>query len=135
MSLIDELSERTGRIDTSETRDYQQRTPGIITLLIGELYQYSDTYAIKTPGKRPTCVPVSNPEDEICLDDFLCRSVLPYGLASRLLLNENPTAAAFYEREYAEAKNYLHLPAQIEPIPDIYGGIRTPGECEVDSWR
>ena len=137
MSLIDELSDRTGQPDLAETRDYRQRTPGIVTLLIGELHQYSDTYAASVPGKRPVCPPVSGFEDEVCLDDFLCRSVLPYGLAARLLIDENPATAAFYEREYTEmlVKYGLRIPSRIEPIRDIYGGVNAPGECGAQSWR
>ena len=133
MSLIDELSDRTGLADSSETRDYRQRTPGIVTILIGELYHYSDTREIKEPGKRPLCPPVSSLEDELGLDDFLCRSVLPYGLAARLLLDENPPAAAFYEREYTEMllKYGFRVPAQFDPIPNIYGSVNAPGECGV----
>ena len=133
MSLIDELSERTGAVDPAETRDYKQRTPGIITLLCGELYRYSDTRGQSKPGKRPICPPVTDFEDELALDDFLCRSVLPYGLAARLIIDENPATAAFYEREYTEMllKYGLRVPAKIVPIPNVYGGLDAPGEREV----
>ncbi len=134
MSLIDELCERTGLSDSAETRDYRQRTPGIVTLLLGELYQYSDTYVAAEPGKRPICPPVTDFEDGIFLDDFLCRSVLPYGLAAKLLIDENPATAAYYAREYAEmlTKYGARTPESIEPIPDLYGGLNAPGdECGV----
>ena len=133
MSLIDDLNDRTGLADSAETRDYRQRTPGIVNMLIGELYHYSDTREIKAPGKRPICPPVTSFEDELGLDDFLCRSVLPYGLAARLLLDENPPTAAFYEREYTEMllKYGYRVPAQFEPIQNIYGGVDTPCECGV----
>lgn len=136
MSLIDELGERTGLAETSETIDYRQRTPGIVTLLIGELYPYSDTYEIKAPDKRPVCKTVASLEDELPLDDFLCRSVLPYGLAARLLLDENPSTAAFYEREYSEQlqKHGFRVPKRFEPITDVYGGLSEPDDCEASPW-
>ena len=136
MSLIDELNDRTGQADLAETRDYKQRTPGIITLLCGELYYYSDTRVVAKPGKRPICPPVTELEDELGLDDFLCRNVLPYGLAARLLIDENPPTAAFFEREYTEllVRYGARTPARIEPIRNIYGGLNAPDEGGVEPW-
>ena len=134
MSLIDELNDRSGQVDHAETRDYKQRTPGILTMLCGELYHYSDTRKHAKHGKRPVCPPVTSFEDELALDDFLCRSVLPYGLAARLLIDENPSTAAFYEREYTEMliKYGMRIPVKIVPIHNVYGGINAPGQREVN---
>ncbi len=128
MSLIDELSERTGAPDPAQTRDYMQRTPGIVTVLLGELYRYSDTYRRGEPGVSPACPPVTSIDDVIGLDDTLCRGALPYGIAARLLTGENSAAAAYYEREYQRVKQELRLPVSAQPIADVYGGLITPGE-------
>lgn len=41
-------------------------------------------------------------EDEIHLDDEYCKCVLPYGLASYLLMDEDPIAACFFRQRYEE---------------------------------
>lgn len=135
MALLDELNERTGLAETNETRDYGQRTPAIINLLAGELYPYSDTRAAAEPGRRSVCPPVTALEDTVALDDYLCRSVLPCGLAARLVLDENPSVASFYERRYNEllSQHVSRLPAVFESIPDVYGGLRVDGG-EVGTW-
>ncbi|MDR0838570.1 MAG: hypothetical protein LBN99_02890 [Oscillospiraceae bacterium] len=127
MALIDELGERTGEPDAVETRDYQQRAPGIITALLGELRPYSAGYS-PSPGARAALPAITGLGDEVPLDDFLCRTVLPCALASRLLLDENPSVAAFYERRYMELLRYGAAPAgSSEPIRDLYGGV---GVCQ-----
>jgi hypothetical protein len=67
---------------------------------------------------------------EIDLDDYICRSVMPYGLAAHLLLDENPSTAGFFQQRYDELKAQLSrgLPAESEDIIDVYGGIEPYNE-------
>lgn len=48
---------------------------------------------------------------------------MPYGLAAHLLLDENPTAASFFNQRYEELKASLRagLPTMSEDIEDVYG--------------
>jgi hypothetical protein len=80
---------------------------------------------VQTPGKRPIPQEIISIDDEIDLDDGICQSVLPYGLAAHLLLDENPDVAAFFNQRYSELlKEYKNsIPAAFEDIDDIYGGI------------
>ena len=39
MSLMDELNESTGAADTSDTKEYKNRTVAILNILGGELYR------------------------------------------------------------------------------------------------
>ncbi|MDR0906716.1 MAG: hypothetical protein LBN00_11205 [Oscillospiraceae bacterium] len=125
MSLIDELNEN-GEAETLSNRDFEHRAPGIVAVLLGELYPYSDTYASPTAGKRAICPPIAGFDDALPLDDFLSRSVLPCALAARLMLDENPAVAAYYERRYMEllGKYGTMHAATPEPIADVYGGLR-----------
>ena len=125
MALMDELSEATGAADTADTKEYKNRTLPIINILIGEVYPYSDTYKSRSADKRPIVTAVSDFESSIGLDDYICRSVLPYGLAAHLLVDENPTTASFFQQRYDELKSMLRLgfPAEFEPIEDLYGGM------------
>jgi len=125
MAIIDELDE-SGSADANSNEDYAQRTLGIITAALGELYPYSDTYTT-TSGRRAVCPTVSSFDEALPIDDFLCRTVLPCVLAARLLLDENPAVAAYYERRYLELlARYGNMHAAVsEPIADVYGGLGT----------
>ena len=60
--------------------------------------------------------------------------VMQYGLAANLLVDENPTAASFYEQRYEEMRNlyFARRPAEDgEKIVDLYGGIEYG---EFGSW-
>lgn len=114
MNLMDE--------DT-DTEEYEVRTISILNILTGELFPYSDTFAYGEERKRPIVPLLVEFEDEIGLDDYICRSVLPYGLAAHLLEDENPTSANFFQQRYDELKAGLQrgLPAESEDIYDVYG--------------
>ena len=125
MALMDELNEATGQADTGDTKEYKNRTIPILNVLRGEVYPYSDTYARDIEqGKRPVCPIIINFKDEIHLDDYICQSVLPCGLAAVLLMQEDPTAANFFQQRYDELKSLLArgLPSESVDIEDVYGG-------------
>ena len=124
MALMDELSE-SGATDTSDTREYKNRALFILNTLRGELYPYSDTYKLGDPGKRPIVSVIEDFNTDIDLDDYICQTVIPYGLAAHLLLDENPSAAAYFNDRYTELVMLLArgLPQGSEDIEDIYGGI------------
>lgn len=125
MNLMDEVNESTGAADTSDTKEYKNRTLAILNILRVDCYPYSDTYTVETPGKRPICPLIEDFTGPIGLDDAICQSVLPYGLAAQLLLDENPDQASFYQQRYEEllASVARQLPAVEETVTDLYGGI------------
>ena len=122
MALIDELNDN-GEADTADTKEYKDKTLPILNILQGELYPYSDTYKRRNDSKRPVLYPLESLEDYINLDDYICQTVIPYGLASHLLVDENPTMAAFYQQRYEELKAGLRngIPGMSEDIVDVYG--------------
>ena len=117
MGLIDEVDEVTGATDTGGTREYKSRALFILNSLRGELYPYG--------AANQACPVIEDFETGIALDDFLCQTVMPYGLASHLLLDENPAAAAFFQRRYEELLRRLGSarPASPDDIGRLYGGI------------
>lgn len=127
IALMDEMNENTGATDTTDTKEYKLRTPNILSVLCGELYPYSDTYTLNTDGTRPICPAVETIESTIGLDDTLCTTVLPYGLAAHLLLGENNVMAGFFNQRYEEMREKLkNAPASFEAITDVYGLSYTP---------
>lgn len=123
MGLIDEVNENSGETDTADTREYKVRTLLILNALRGELYPYSDTYNVETAGERPIVSVIQDFDTPIDLDDYICQSVMPYGLAAHLLLDENPASASFFQQRYEELRNNLSkgFPQDGEAITDVYG--------------
>ena len=125
MHLMDETNESTGAADNADTKEYKNRTIGILNVLRVECYPYSDTYEVAEPGKRPVCPEIPDFETPIEMDDGICQGVLPYGLAARLLLGEDDEKAAFFQQCYEEKLAQLasSVPAEASDIIDLYGGI------------
>lgn len=133
MGLMDEVNETTGETDTADTLEYKNRTLFILNILRGELYPYSDTFVSNSRGIRPIADPISDFDTPIDLDDYICETVMPYGLAAHLLLDENPSAAGFFQQRYEELRNKLArgLPAVSEDIVDVHFG-NNDGNYEYD---
>ena len=128
MGLMAEVNDSTGSTDFSDTKEYKVRTLLILNALRGELYSYSDTYQAEEGGTRPICRFISGFDEVVWLDDYICQSVLPYGLAAQLLLDENTTAASFLQQRYEELRDGLAsgMPRVSESIEDCYGVVSNP---------
>lgn len=63
--------------------------------------------------------------DTLQLDDVTARKVLPYGLASNLILSENAEHASFFNDRFEELKADANKkqPASIEQITNLYGNF------------
>lgn len=125
INLMDELTDE-GAFDHEDTTEYKNRTLAILNILRGELYLYSDTFRKNqewATGRRPVVGVIENFDDPIDLDDYICQSVMPYGLAAHLLMDENPSAAGYFQQRYDELKALLMrgMPAVSEEIEDVYG--------------
>jgi hypothetical protein len=121
IALMDSQSD-DGRADTNDNAEYKNRTLPLLNILRGELYIYSDTYETDEEG-RPIAAYIRTFDKPLDLDDYICQSVLPYGLAAHLLLAEDPATANFFQQRYDELKQTLArgLPASSEDIVDVYG--------------
>lgn len=126
INLMDELDD-SGNYDYLDTEEYRNRTLGILNILRGELYMYSDTYRKNQEwesGRRPIVVTISSFDQIIDLDDYICQSILPYGLAAHLLMDENPSSAGYFQQRYDELKMMLArgiVSEGSEDIVDVYG--------------
>lgn len=117
MGIMDELGQ-TGQAQTSDTQEYEYRTPAIINMLVGELHMLL--------GNRDNWLPVTSLDDMVpTADTNYALSALPYGLAANLLIDENPTAASFYQQRYEELRSIwlMRQEAEVGDITDLYGGI------------
>ena len=89
MGLMDE--------DSTDAEEYKKRTLKILNILRGELYPYSDSYDPNTEGGRPIADYIRDMNSVVKLDDYICQTIMPYGLAAHLLMDENPSAADFFQ--------------------------------------
>ena len=122
MGHMDELN-LIGHSVHTDTRDYLRRTPFILTALCGELYRFSDGSDRGDVNVRPVYPgAIDGMDDEIELDGFLAKTVLPYGLAAHLLSEETPALAAFFLQRYQGLLlNYGGaIPRVSENITDVY---------------
>ena len=123
MTLMDERNE-TGDADTPDTAEYKYRTLDILNILRGELFPFSDTYETEETGIRPIATKIDDFETPIGLDDYLCQSIMPYGLAAHLLMQEDPSSANFFQQRYDELKYKASImPVASADIEDVYGDI------------
>ncbi len=113
-----------GKSNGSDNTEYKYRTLPILNIIAGELYPFSDTYETDDEG-RPTVTVIKAFDKPIDLDDYICMSVLPYGLAAHLLLAEDPATASFFQQRYDELKATLSVgrPGASEDVEDLYGGF------------
>ena len=109
-------------MDELNNTEYNARAVYFINMLCDKLYPYSDNYSVAT-NDRPICPRITTLSDSLGIDDVLAQSVLPYGLASQLMLSDDPSQAANFESVFQErlAEARRQLPAEIAPIEDVYG--------------
>lgn len=121
MTLIDELND-SGLADHADTREYKNKVLFILNVLRGELYPYSDTYRQSQDKIRPIADIIQDFTSPINLDDYICQTIMPYGLATHLMLDENPTVAAFFQQRYEELLKQLKkgFAGVSEDIVDVY---------------
>lgn len=129
MSLIDEADEDKANVDITQehfdqnnVNDYYSRSLLILNILGGELYPYDSNYAHAETG-RGVFTPITSMTTAISLDDYITGTVMPYGLAAHLLLDENKSAASYFNERYAELLDGLKkgLPTVSVDIEDVYG--------------
>lgn len=117
MGIMDEL-DVSGEARTSDTEEYALRTPAIVNMLVSELKMLT--------GERGDWLPVESLEDVVPVGDTsYALGALPYGLAANLLVDENPSAASFYQQRYEELRAYYlsRMQAVSGDIINLYGGI------------
>ena len=123
MALMDEMIdnttlEQTPNPDYPSTKDYQARTPGILTILQTEVVMF-----LKAKGIDIDSLPrLETMEDNVDLDDNICMGVLPYGLAARLLGQEDTAMSSYFSQLYNSG-----LASAAESSDDKPKGKQYPG--------
>ena len=110
-------------MDELNNTEYNARAIFFINMLCDKLYPFSDTYPTATTAVRPICTHITALTELLAIDDVLAQSVLPYGLASQLMLSDDPSQAANFESVFQErlAEVKRQLPCEFQEIEDVYG--------------
>ena len=106
--LMDEVTE-TGNITTETPEYYKSKALNILTTLQTELLPLSITP-----------VPVTSMSQVLLVSDRTALLVLPYGLASHLLLSDDLTLSSFLNARYDELKRKI-ASGGIVSTTDVYG--------------
>ena len=107
----------------ADTTEYESKAMSILNILRGEVYPYSREYDPETPVP-PLITDMDNAI--VGIDDYLCQSVMPYGLGAHLLLDENPSTASYLNQRYMELlqerkRGIGNQTNGSEDIEDVYG--------------
>lgn len=100
MALMDEMK-NDGTVDVNSTKDYLARTPGILTIIQTEIVIELRKHGIETD----TLDIVKNMNTDIDLEDDICTGVIPYGLAARLLGQEDASLSNYFNSLYEDRKS------------------------------
>lgn len=122
--LMDAQDPTNGRTDMAENREYRLRTPDLLNSVLHRARDASRE-PLDPQGRRLPCPQVTDMDSEIPLDERVCLGVLPYALAALLLSEEDPSRANFFWQSFEELLRQAQrqLPAPIEAVEDLYGGI------------
>lgn len=101
MDLMDEKKDLQQLTDTpvsdyDSTKDYQARTPGILTILQTQIVMYLKSRGVDIDSLEK----IETLQDNVELDDDICSGVLPYGLAARLLGQEDSVTSKEWMSSY-----------------------------------
>lgn len=121
MSLMDERK-NDGSVDINSTKDYLARTPGILTVLQTEIVM-----ELKRVGAKVNSLDeVRTMATDIDLEDDICLGIIPYGLASRLLAQEDTALSNYFSSLYdSKIGRYLSqfkTAVEQEDREDVYDG-------------
>lgn len=126
MSLMDERK-NDGNVDVNSTKDYLARTPGILTILQTEIVM-----ELKRVGAKINSLDeVKKMTTDIDLEDDICFGIIPYGLAARLLAQEDTTLSNYfsslYDISFARYLSQYRQLAKQEDREDAYDSLMRVG--------
>lgn len=125
MAMIDEMLD-TGELDADSTAEYKARTPYILTALQNEIIGVENRFRKYEDHIRP--VPITDLDNNyVQVEDIQANTLLVYGLAAKLLADENKTLANFMQQEYERLFSYFVKPKPVarESIEDYYDASLT----------
>ena len=121
MAMIDEMTD-TGELDSTSVADYKARAPYILTALQNEIIGIENRFRRYEEYIRP--VPITDLDNQdVQVDDIQANTLLVYGLAAKLMSDENKALANFMQQEYERLSGIFLKPKPVKPESktDVYG--------------
>ena len=121
MAMIDEMTD-TGELDSTSVADYKARAPYILTALQNEIIGIENRFRRYEEYIRP--VPITDLDNQdVQVDDIQANTLLVYGLAAKLMSDENKALANFMQQEYERLSGIFLKPKPVTPESktDVYG--------------
>ena len=118
--MIDEMTD-TGELDTTSTADYKARAPYILTSLQNEIIGVENRYRKFNEYIRP--VPITDLDNQdVQVDDIQANTLLVYGLAAKLMSDENKPLANYMQQEFERLSGIFLKPKPVKPETreDVY---------------
>ena len=119
MSLMDERK-NDGSVDVNSTKDYLARSPGILTVLQTEIILELRRIGMDISESEE----IKQMNADIDLEDDICLGIIPYGLAARLLAQEDSALSNYFNSLYEDRLNrFLSMykdKAKQEDREDVY---------------
>jgi len=112
-----------GSVEVNSTKDYKARSPGILTVLQTEIVM-----ELRRVGAQIDSLDeLKNMDADIDLDDDICLGIIPYGLAGRLLAQEDSALSNYFSSLYDDKfgkylRTYTKKSNQ-EIRPDVYNSL------------
>lgn len=119
MALIDEVL-GSGAIDPDTTQEYKAKAPMILTTLQNELVGIDNRY--RKESERVYPVIIESLDQPLQVDSIKATTLLAYGLAAHLMLDEDTAKASFFEQRYEELRAVFlkPIPQKPESKLDVY---------------
>lgn len=112
-----------GEPKSSETDYDTDVVVGQINVMMPEIHEINQSLRKKAGEVILTEIPsIQSLEEDIPLVPVLARTVVPYGLAAKLLINDDELSkAAYYNGMYTNTMNQFDV-AELDMMVDLYGG-------------
>lgn len=113
----------TGEPKSSETDYDTDVVVGQINVMMPEIHEVNQALRKKAGEVMLTEIPsIQSLEEDIPLAPVLARTVIPYGLAAKLLINDDELSkAAYYNGMFTNTLNQFDS-AELDMMVDLYGG-------------
>lgn len=129
LSHMDEMKDAKGttnekpEIDSTSTKDYRARTPGILTSIQNDIAMELGLGYLEE---------ITTMNGEVDLEDEICATVVVYELCARLLLTEDPSLSNYFSSLATDSRNKSldkYKPkAKKKDIVDAYGSKMRVGD-------
>lgn len=120
MAMVSELLD-SGELDEQSTAEYRARAPYILTSLQNEIIGVENRYRKFSDYIRP--VPITDLDNQdVQVDDIQANTLLVYGLAAKLMSDENKSLANYMQQEYERLSGIFLKPKPKSPESriDVY---------------